>query len=288
MCKDCKYRFVCKNCSTGLVEYRSSGQLICHHCMYTIDTPNICKSCKSENSLLSYGIGVERVHDEVSQYWAQAKIKIVTTDTMQKHSNIEEYVHDADIIIGTQVIAKGYNFPRLTLVAILDADAGMIGGDFRVNERMYQIIHQVGGRAGRFEDKGTVVIQTSNPQSQLFKSLSNYNCLPFYERELSSRQQYQMPPYGKLVAVTVSGKSEKQTESLARALVNKAPILDDVTILGPVPAPIVLLRNNFRYRILLKCNRSARIGPYVQYWFGLLSIPRNIKVTLDVDPYSFM
>ena len=232
--------------------------------------------------------GVERVHEEASEYWPDANIKIITTDTIQQQSSLEEYVYDADIIIGTQIIAKGYNFPKLTLVAILDADAGMIGGDFRVNERMYQIIHQVGGRAGRFEDKGTVVIQTSAPQAQLFKSLCTNDYNIFYDRELSERQQYNMPPYGKLVALTISGRSEKQVANLATLLVKKSPISPDIIILGPVPAPIVLLRNNFRYRILIKCARNLNIRSYISCWFDYVTVPKNIKIVIDIDPYSFM
>ena len=195
---------------------------------------------------------------------------------------------EIDILIGTQILAKGHHFPALTLVGIVDADLGLAGSDLRASEQTFQLLSQVAGRAGRGAKKGTVYLQTLYPENAVLKALVNNDRTRFLELEKQSRKMLNLPPYGKLAALIVSGANEKAAEKIAYELKKYAPSGEGISVLGPAPAPIYMLRGKFRYRLLLKTLRNINIQLILKKWLGMLNIPANVRVEVDIDPYSFM
>ena len=293
ICRDCGARLCCPNCTAWLTEHRSKKQLICHHCGYSISTPKCCPECGSEHGLSACGPGVERIAEEVKFRFPLARTEIISSDTASSFKAISEVItkmqnKQIDILIGTQILAKGHHFPLLTLVGIIDADLGLMGSDLRAGEQTFQLLSQVSGRAGRADKAGKVYLQTLYPENPVLKAIIHQDRDAFLSQEKKSRQMLYLPPYGKLAAVIVTSGNEDLAQRAAFHLAKTAPHLQGVSLLGPAPAPIYLLRGKFRYRLLLKTLKTINIQSLILTWLGHLNFPSNVKVEVDIDPYSFM
>ena len=293
LCRHCGYRFQCPNCSAWLVEHRLSRRLACHHCGHQVPVPEACPECATPDCLVACGPGVERIADEVAELMPEARVAVVTSDTLSSPGKVAEFVEMAesgaiDVIVGTQLVTKGYHFPQLTLVGVVDADLGLEGGDLRAAERTYQQVAQVGGRAGRGEKPGEVMIQTRHPETAVIAALAAYDRDAFYAAETEARRDAGAPPFGRWAAIIVSSEDEAEAREAARALGGTRPNLTDVDVLGPAPAPMALLRGRHRYRLLVLARRSAKLQRIIHEWLGGLDFPPGIRIAVDIDPYSFM
>lgn len=292
LCRTCGYRFKCDECSTWLVSHKNGGYLMCHHCGFRQPQPKACPECNNEDSLAACGPGVERIEDEVREFFPEARIALMASDSLS-HSKMEEMLGDilsgnVDIIIGTQVIAKGHHFPNLTLVGVVDGDLGLEGGDLRASERTYQLLHQVAGRAGREGQEGAVILQSYMPDNNVMQALRGWDRDGFIDAEMLSRQQNSMPPFTRFAALIISGVEENAVSGIARQIVVNAPMHNDIKVLGPVPAPIFMLRGKFRYRILIKASRNINIQNWLKQTLSCVKVPSSIKVKIDIDPYNFL
>jgi primosomal protein N' (replication factor Y) (superfamily II helicase) len=293
LCRACGHRMQCPNCTAWLVEHRLARKLQCHHCGLQQPLPPACPECGEEGTMAACGPGVERIAEEVAELFPDARAAIMASDTLYGPRAIQEMVrkitdHELDIIIGTQVMAKGHHFPMLTLVGVVDADLGLNGGDLRAAERTYQLLHQVAGRAGRGERPGTVMLQTFMPEHPVMQALAAGDRDGFYQLEAEMRQDAGMPPFGRLAALIVSGEDPTLVDRVAMALGRAAPRGETVHVLGPAPAPLALLRGRHRRRLLLKAPRATQVQPLIADWLGRVEIPPAIRVQIDVDPYSFL
>ncbi len=293
LCRHCGYRFQCPNCSAWLVEHRLSRRMACHHCGHELPVPDACPECATGDCLVACGPGVERIADEVAQVLPEARVAVVTSDTLNSPEKIGEFVAAAenkliDVIVGTQLVTKGYHFPDLTLVGVVDADLGLEGGDLRAAERTYQQVAQVAGRAGRGEKPGEVLIQTRHPEAAVIAALVAGDRDAFYAAEAEGRRDAGAPPFGRWAAIIVSSEDEAEARAAARAIGGSAPNLPDVMILGPAPAPLALLRGRYRYRLLVNARRSAKVQDVIREWLGQLTFPQGVRVNVDIDPYSFV
>ncbi|WP_143689863.1 replication restart helicase PriA [Wolbachia endosymbiont of Nilaparvata lugens] len=297
VCKKCGYKISCSNCTVWLTYHKKKNVLLCHHCSYQLKLPEKCSNCQSQQSLSLCGIGIERLLEEIVKLIPNAKTAIISSDQKSLGSVIDSVLkEEVNIIIGTQVIAKGHNFPKLTLVGVINADLGLENSDLRAAEKTYQLLHQVAGRSGRFNEKGTVIVQTNNPESLIIKALQQQKRDLFYEIELESRRKAKMPPFSRLIALIVCGKDQFATQKAANEITNflhnqfsttsQHLTLKEFEIFGPSPAAINFLNNKYRYRVLLKIynNHSLFIKKKLKHCCNLSS---NIEVTIDVDPVSF-
>ncbi|WP_264687300.1 replication restart helicase PriA [Wolbachia endosymbiont (group B) of Pararge aegeria] len=307
VCKKCGYKISCSNCTVWLTYHKKKNVLLCHHCSYQSKLPEKCSNCQSEQSLSLCGIGIERLLEEIVKLLPNAKTAIISSDQKSLGSVIDSVLkEEVNIIIGTQVIAKGHNFPKLTLVGVINADLGLENSDLRAAEKTYQLLHQVAGRSGRFNEKGTVIVQTNNPESLIIKALQQQKRDLFYEIELESRRKAKMPPFSRLIALIVFGKDQFATQKAASeitsflhdqcsATIPSALSFQCVTrkkeleIFGPSPAAINFLNNKYRYRVLLKIHskHSLFIKKKLKHWIKNYNLNSNIAVTIDVDPVSF-
>ncbi len=293
LCRHCGYRFQCPNCSAWLVEHRLSRRLACHHCGHEVPTPEVCPECHQGDCMVACGPGVERIADEVRELLPEARIAVVTSDTLGSPEKIANFVAAAeqkliDVIVGTQIVTKGYHFPELTLVGVVDADLGLEGGDLRAAERTYQQVAQVAGRAGRGEKPGEVLIQTRHPEAAVIAALAAGDRDAFYAAEAEARKDAGAPPFGRWAAIIVSSEHETEAREAARAIGAVRPDLPDVMVLGPAPAPLSLLRGRHRYRLLINARRSAKLQDVIRAWLGALQFPQGVRVSVDIDPYSFV
>ena len=293
LCRHCGYRFQCPNCSAWLVEHRLSKRLACHHCGHQTGTPEECPECHTPDCLVACGPGVERIADEVAELLPEARVAVVTSDTLNSPEKISAFVQAAeekliDVIVGTQLVTKGYHFPDLTLVGVVDADLGLEGGDLRAAERTYQQVAQVGGRAGRGDKPGEVLIQTRHPEAAVIAALAAGDRDAFYAAEAEGRRDAGAPPFGRWAAIIVSSETEAEARDAAKAIGAMAPNLPDVMVLGPAPAPLSLLRGRYRYRLLINARRTAQVQDIIREWLGGLSFPQGVRVGVDIDPYSFV
>lgn len=293
LCRTCGHRFECPNCTAWMVEHRLARRLSCHHCGHVMPPPRACPECGDEDSLVACGPGVERVADEVRERFPEARVAIVTSDTIWSPERAAEFVAGMeagmiDIVVGTQLVTKGYHFPNLTLVGVVDADIGLSGGDLRASERSFQQIAQVAGRAGRGDKPGEVLIQTRAPQAPVMAALISGDSAAFYAAETEARRAAAMPPFGRLAAIIVSSEDERAAEDAARALGQAAPRSDRLEIWGPVPAPLAMLRGRHRHRLLAHAARNFPLQPALREWLGGCAWPAKVRVTVDIDPYSFV
>jgi primosomal protein N' (replication factor Y) (superfamily II helicase) len=293
ICSQCGHKSCCKSCSTGMVYHKAQKKLKCHQCGYVAALPKTCPHCAQEDSFIPCGPGVERLSEELQTLIPNARILTLTQDSFSKPKETEALLasitnKEIDIIIGTQIIAKGHHFPALTLVGIIDADSGMMGGDLRAAEKTYQLLQQVGGRAGREIANGQIFIQTYNPEHPLILALSSYNRQKFIEEEMNTRKAMHMPPFGRLAAVIISSTQEKKLIDFSKELVRVAPITKEIQILGPAPALIYKIRGKFRYRVLIKTKRNINIQKYFNAWIENLKVPSHVHMKIDIDPYYFL
>jgi len=292
LCRTCGHRFQCPRCTAWLVEHRLAGRLQCHHCGFHISPPEHCPECKTENSLVACGPGVERLAEEIETLIPDIRMTIAASDNIQSPRAASELVrriedHEVDLIIGTQIVAKGYHFPLLTLVGVIDADLGLQGGDPRAAERTFQLLYQVAGRAGRGSKPGRVLLQTYLEKHPVMQALLSGNRDEFLDTESKSRSQSMMPPFGRLVSLIVSGLSETAVDQAALALARAAPTGKDIQVLGPAPAPFALLRGRHRRRLLLKTSKETAVQPLVRQWLSRTQRFKKVRIQVDVDPMSF-
>ena len=297
ICNSCGNKIKCVNCETWLVEHRSQNTLVCHHCGYTKRISNTCDICGAEGQIKACGPGVERIEEEINQLFPEAKLTVLSSDTMKSQKTLVKTLekiknNKVDIIIGTQMIAKGHDFPDLKLVGIIDSDVGLSGGDLRASERSFQLLQQVSGRSGRHsideQDKGVVFLQTYDNENPIIKAIAKNNRDDFFEKELSSRKNANMPPFGRLAAIILSSKYERKLDGFASELLRVAPLFKNVKIFGPAPAPLYFLRGKYRRRFLIKSDKTVNIQDVLLNWTNKIKTPHNVKLTIDIDPFSFM
>jgi primosomal protein N' (replication factor Y) len=293
LCRHCGFRFQCPNCSAWLVEHRLSRRLACHHCGHETPPPANCPECGEPDCLVACGPGVERIAHEVEELMPEARLAIVTSDTVNSPEKAAAFLSQVeegliDVIVGTQLVTKGFHFPDLTLVGVVDADLGLEGGDLRAAERTYQQIAQVAGRAGRGAKPGEVLIQTRHPEASVIAALAAGDRDAFYAAETEARRHAGAPPFGRWAAIIVSSEDEAEAREAANRIGATRPQLDDVMILGPAPAPLSLLRGRYRYRLLLNARRSAEVQKVIRDWLGALTFPQGVRIGVDIDPYSFV
>lgn len=292
LCKSCGTKISCPNCASWLVYHKNIDKVVCHYCGYKTDIPKKCNCCGAKGTYIQFGPGVERIYEELSQRIPSAKIILVSSDNVYSEKSIIELRekilnNEVNIIIGTQILAKGHHFPNITLVGVADGDLGLNCSDLRSSEKTYQLIQQVAGRAGRAEKPGKILIQTFNPEHSLYSALKSNNIQKFIELEITSREKNGLPPFTKFASVIVSGTNKELTEKTARNLVNSFP-KNGVSILGPAPAPLFLLRGRTRWRILLKSSKKIALSKVIKSWILSQKSPKNIKIQIDVDPITFL
>jgi primosomal protein N' (replication factor Y) len=293
LCRNCGHRFQCPNCTAWMVEHRLMHRLACHHCGHVMPPPRACPECGEEDSLVPCGPGVERIADEVAALFPEASTAIVTSDTIWSPARAAEFVQAMesgaiDIVIGTQLVTKGYHFPDLTLVGVIDADLGLAGGDLRAAERSFQQIQQVAGRAGRGDKPGRVLVQTHDPEAPVIAALVSGDAAGFYAAETDARREAAMPPFGRLAAIIVSAEDASEAEDVARRIGNAAPQVETMAVFGPAPAPLAMLRGRHRQRLLVHAARSLDVQDVIRDWLGAVDWSSRVRVAVDVDPYSFL
>ncbi|WP_426167568.1 primosomal protein N' [Sandarakinorhabdus sp. DWP1-3-1] len=293
LCRTCGTRIQCPNCTAWMVEHRLSRRLACHHCGHQTPVPDACPECGEADSLVACGPGVERIAEEVRRTWPQARVALVTSDTINSPARAAELVRsvdarEVDVLIGTQMVTKGYHFPELTLVGVVDADLGLSGGDLRAGERTFQQVAQVAGRAGRGAKPGTVLIQTHQPEARLMQALVAGDPAAFYEAETEARRDLGLPPFGRLAAIIVSSEDAAAALAAARAIGAAAPSAEGLSVLGPAAAPLAMLRGRHRQRLLVQARRTLPLQRVLRDWLGSVAVPTNVRVVIDVDPYSFV
>jgi primosomal protein N' (replication factor Y) (superfamily II helicase) len=293
LCRHCGHRFQCPNCTAWMVEHRLTRRLACHHCGYVMPPPKACPECGEEDSLVACGPGVERIADEVAELFPDARTAIVTSDTIWSPQRAAEFVaamerREIDIVVGTQLVTKGYHFPNLTLVGVVDADLGLAGGDLRAAERSFQQIQQVAGRAGRGEKPGRVFVQTHDPDAPVIAALVKGNAPGFYAAETEARREAAMPPFGRLAAIIVSAEDASEADAVARCIGSAAPEVEGMAVFGPAPAPLAMLRGRHRQRLLVHARRSLDVQDVIRDWLAGVEWSSKVRVSVDVDPYSFL
>lgn len=297
LCRSCGARLECPQCTAWLVEHRQSGRTFCHHCGYGGRTPHRCPSCDAEDSLVPIGPGVERIAEEVRARYPQIRALILSSDTTEDGAPLHQTFEairsgQVDMIIGTQMTAKGHHFPKLTCVGVIDADIGMKGGDLRAGERTWQILHQVAGRAGREalgdDRRGRVFLQTYMPDNPVMVSLAAHDREAFVEAELDARRNAHMPPVTRLAAIILSGKTEKAVEDAGRQLARTAPQAGDFIVMGPAVPPFAMLRGRHRRRLLVRASRNINVQKTIADWLDHVNVPSSIRLTIDIDPQSFL
>jgi primosomal protein N' (replication factor Y) len=294
LCRACGYRFECPQCAAWLVEHRFRGRLQCHHCGFTSKAPEACPSCGAEESLIPCGPGVERIAEEVKQRFPGARSLILSSDLTPNVKALREVLDKiaqggTDIIIGTQLVAKGHHFPQLARVGVVDGDLGLGQGDPRASERTYQLLSQVTGRAGREQITGSGYIQTHIPEHPVIKALVSGDRDAFLAQEIAAREGAGYPPFGRLAALIVSAPSIPRAMDYARALARNAPKASKILVLGPAEAPLSVIRGRYRVRLLVKAGKQADIQGYLRQWLSAAPAPKGgVRLAIDVDPYNFM
>ncbi len=293
LCRTCGHRFQCPNCTAWMVEHRLTARLACHHCGHVMPPPAACPECGETDSLVPCGPGVERIADEVGALFPEARTAIVTSDTLWSPAKSAEFVNrmeagEIDIVIGTQLVTKGYHFPNLTLVGVVDADLGLSGGDLRAAERSFQQIAQVAGRAGRGAKPGRVLVQTREPDAPVIRALVSGDADGFYAAETEARRHANAPPFGRFAALIISSENLDDAVNTARAIGRAAPEVEGMSVYGPAPAPLAMLRGRHRQRLLVHARRTLDVQDVIREWLGAVDWPKSVRVAVDVDPYSFV
>jgi len=293
LCRACGFRLQCPNCDAWLVDHRFKRRLVCHHCGFAMPPPAECPQCHATESFAPIGPGVERLEQEAAELFPGARILVLSSDLVESMERLRQELDDVaegrfDVVIGTQLVAKGHHFPKLNLVGIVDADLGLGNGDPRAAERTFQLLHQVVGRAGREEGRGVGFLQTHQPEHPVMKALISGNREAFYDSEIALRERTGYPPFGRLAGLVVTANDRHGAETYARTLVAASPVSDQVRILGPAEAPIAVVRGRHRFRLLVKAPRPFDLSAYLRQWLADAPKPRgNVRLEIDVDPQSF-
>lgn len=294
LCRACGHRFACDNCSAWLVEHRFRRQLHCHHCGHHEPVPEACPECGTFDHLVACGPGIERIAEETLAHFPEARVIVLSSDMMGGVKRLRLEMDaiangEADIIIGTQLVAKGHNFPLMTLVGVVDADLGLQNGDPRAAERTFQLLAQVTGRAGRTGRASTGLIQTFQPEHPVLAACIKGDVEAFYGAQIAERQTGQMPPFGRLASIIISANDRKQAEDHGRALRASAPNAADIMVLGPAEAPLSLVRGRHRFRILIHGSERANMQAYLRAMITAAPNPKgSVRVAVDIDPQSFL
>ena len=295
LCRACGHQIECDECDARMVEHRFQKRLICHQCGASRSMPTECPKCHVEGKLAPVGPGVERLAEEVSHLFPEARTAILSSDLFGSARALKAQIQDiadggADIIIGTQIVAKGHNFPKLTLVGVIDADLGLHGSDLRASERTFQLMRQVAGRAGRVaEAKGEALLQSFQPEHPVLQAILTGEDEAFWEAEAAARQSAGMPPFGRLAGVVLTGPDQDVLMQIGHTLArNSGPIMQiGAQVFGPALAPIARIRGQFRVRLLVKAEKTAPLQLALARWVGQVKRPPNVRLTLDIDPQSF-
>lgn len=293
LCQKCGAKLMCPHCSVALVEHKNKNMVQCHHCGYTQKIPDVCPQCGEKNSFISCGVGIERVAEEVHKKFPTAHVCLVDSQVSARVKDFQKILDqiqsgEIDILIGTQVLAKGHNFLNLTLIGVIDADMSLGGTDLRAAERTYQLLHQVMGRAGRGALKGRAYIQTYQPENTIIQALKNSGRDCFLQEEIAARQVLGLPPFGQMAGLIVRGRDQLKTLKKAQEIVACAPIMDDLEVWGPVPAPLSFLRGSYRFRILVKKKGKGGLQNILNRWIPTVLMPAGVSVKIDIDPYNFL
>jgi primosomal protein N' (replication factor Y) len=298
LCRTCGHRMNCPRCTAWLVEHRAGGSLQCHHCGYAQKSPKECPECGDKGSMAACGPGVERIYEEAKALFPDRTVMVLASDTADSNEALKDMLEQIrsgaiDIVIGTQIIAKGHHFPNLTLVGVIDADLGLQGGDLRAAERTYQLLHQVAGRAGRAEKPGRVFLQSFMPEHRIMQAMTTGARDEFLEAESWEREQAHMPPYSRLAGIIVSGREESQVLEVAKQLGRISPQGRtesglSIQTLGPAAAPLARLRGKYRYRLLVNADKAVNLQKTLAEWVGAVKIPSTVRVQIDIDPQSFL
>ena len=293
LCRACGHRMTAPDTQSWLVEHRYSGRLVCHITGFSMPKPKECPNCLTPDSFVAIGPGVERVEEEVRDLFPQARIEVFSSDTAPDGEAVRAIVQrmadgEIDILIGTQIVAKGHNFPRLTMVGVVDADLGLKGGDLRAGERTFQLLSQVAGRAGRADRPGRALIQTYAPEHEAMQALKRQDRDSFLEAEAEMREQAGMPPYGRLAALIIAAPSDQAATEAAAHIGEKAPLAEGVDVWGPAPAPLAVIRGQYRRRFLIRADRNVDLSAFMAAWMGRFKVPSSVRVQIDMEPYSFL
>lgn len=290
LCSACGYRFNCFKCSASLVMHKHSKKLECHHCGYYSKIHTRCPECKKDDSLVACGPGIEKIEEEVRKLFPTINVAVLSRDS--KNSELIEAISKieqdkVDLIIGTQIITKGYHFPNLTLICVVDADLGLIGGDLRASERTFQLLHQVGGRAGREHKKGLVLLQSYYPDNKVLKALTCDEEEAFIEQELENRKQNLMPPFTKIASLTITDKNEQKALETIKKIIVLAPP-SEAKIFGPAKALISKVAGKYRYKLLVIVERHFHLQKYLEQWLKDVKIPSTVRLKIDIDPQTLL
>jgi primosomal protein N' (replication factor Y) len=293
LCRACGQKMTAPDTESWLVEHRYTGRLVCHLTGFSMPKPKTCPHCGAVDSLVSIGPGVERVEEEARRLFPDAEIAVFSSDTVMDAEAARDLVGrmergEIDILVATQAAAKGHNFPSLTLVGVVDADLGLRGGDLRAGERTYQLLAQASGRAGRADRPGRALLQTYAPDHPVMQALKAQDRDGFVAVEMAERELARLPPYGRLAAVIVSGPDAQALEAYVQALAAATPNADGVEVYGPADAPLALVRGRRRKRFLVRADRNVDLQAFMSAWRARVKIPGSVRVTVDIDPYSFL
>ena len=292
LCGYCGEKFACPDCEFWLVEHKALCQMLCHYCGYKQEILIECPKCNSDKKLIACGPGIEKISEELKNYFSDAKIAILSSDTIanvKKASAMLEAISNKEynIILGTQILAKGLNFPKLQLVGVIDANIGTAGFDMRIMEKTFQLLYQVAGRAGREYKKGLVLLQTYQPHSNLLGHISRWEYEAFITQELKNRKIAMMPPFSRLILLRGSSLQECVLQLFMRLLLQQSPPQRGLEFFGPAPAPMYKIRNKFRWHILLKITQPFNIKNYINKWLSSANKPPSVNLKIDIDPHNF-
>ena len=294
LCRRCGFRLACPNCDAWLVDHRFRRRLVCHHCGFSMPPPLQCPHCQAADPFVAVGPGVERLEQEAAELFPASRILVLSSDLVESVERLRKELDEVaqgrfDIIIGTQLVAKGHHFPKLNLVGVIDADLGLANGDPRAAERTFQLLHQVIGRAGRQEGRGLGYLQTHQPDHPVLRALLAGDRDAFYTSEIELRQKTQYPPFARLASLLVSAGERNAAEYFAHRLAAAAPSADEVRVLGPAEAPLAVVRGRHRFRLLVKAPRGFDLSAYLRRWVAAAPTRKgNVRLEVDVDPQSFL
>ena len=292
LCRACGHRLQCPHCTAWLVHHRFRNVLLCHHCGHESPMPEACPACGVAGKLAPVGPGVERLAEEAAERWPGRRIAVLSSDLL-RGARLKRMIQaiargEYDIIVGTQLVAKGHHFPRLTLAGIVDADLALETVDPRAGERTWQLLAQVAGRAGRAERPGRALVQTWMADNPLMQALVKGDRDGFIALEKRMREQAGMPPYGQLAALILSSRNEEALHAFCHDLARRIPRAAEVLVLGPAPAPIAMVRGRHRQRFLVKASRKVHLQAFLRAWLKDVRVPGSIKLEVDIDPYHFL